>query len=63
MRVITRRVGQRIKIGPNVTIIVVGTDGQQTRIGIDAPRSVPVNRGEVVERANAEKKRPPEGGL
>jgi len=56
MLVLTRRVGEAIVIGSDITVKVVEVRGDQVRIGIDAPRSVPVHREEVyreVERTNA----------
>ena len=56
MLVLTRKVGEAIMIGNDVTIKVVEVRGDQVRIGVDAPRSVPVHREEVyreVERTNA----------
>jgi carbon storage regulator len=47
--VLTREVGQSIVIGNNVRITVVQVRGDQARIGIDAPREVPVHRLEVFE--------------
>jgi carbon storage regulator len=47
--VLTREVGQTIVIGNDIRITVVQVKGDQARIGIDAPRSVPVNRLEVFE--------------
>lgn len=49
MLVLTREVGQTIVIGNDIRITVVQVKGEQARIGIDAPRSVPVNRLEVFE--------------
>jgi carbon storage regulator len=56
MLVLTRRVGEAIMIGNSVTIKVIEVRGDQVRIGVDAPRQVPVHREEVyreVERTNA----------
>ena len=47
--VLTREVGQSIVIGNNVKITIVQVRGDQARIGIDAPREVPVHRLEVFE--------------
>jgi carbon storage regulator len=47
--VLTREVGQSIVIGNNIRITVVQVRGDQARIGIDAPREVPVHRLEVFE--------------
>ena len=57
MLVLTRRPGETIRIGTDVTVTVLEVRGDQIRIGIDAPRSVKVHREEVfqeIERTNAE---------
>lgn len=57
MLVLTRRPGESIVIGSDVTVTVLEVRGDQIRIGIEAPRSVKVHREEVVreiERTNAE---------
>jgi carbon storage regulator len=54
MLVLTRRIGQVIKIGDEVEIVLVGVQGEQARIGIRAPRRVAVVRGELVEEVTAE---------
>jgi carbon storage regulator len=48
--VLTRRVGEKLVIGENVTVTVLGVKGNQIRIGIDAPRDVTVNREEIFQR-------------
>ena len=50
MLVLTRRVGEKIIIGGNVTVSVLGVKGHQIRIGIEAPRDVKVNREEIHQR-------------
>ena len=50
MLVLTRRGGESVKIGDDVTVTVLGDRGLQVRIGIDAPKHVPVHREEVHER-------------
>jgi carbon storage regulator len=50
MRVLTRRVGETITIGSNVTVTVLGVKGNQVRIGINAPTDVAVHREEIYER-------------
>lgn len=50
MLILTRRLGEKLIIGGNVTVSVVGIKGGQIRIGIDAPREVSVNREEVFQR-------------
>jgi carbon storage regulator len=56
MLILTRRVGEKLVIGENVTVTVLGVKGNQVRIGIDAPRNVTVNREEIYERILKEKK-------
>jgi carbon storage regulator len=50
MLLLTRRTGEKIIIGDNVTVSVLGVKGQQVRIGIEAPREVKVNREEIHQR-------------
>ncbi len=50
MLLLTRKVGEKLKIGEDVTVIVLGVKGGQIRIGVDAPRDVKVNREEVFQR-------------
>ena len=57
MLILTRRIDERIMIGDDVTVTVLGVKGNQVRIGIDAPTEIPVNRKEVWERIQAEKQR------
>lgn len=50
MLLLTRKVGEKLRIGDDVTVSVLGVKGGQIRIGIDAPRHVKVNREEVFQR-------------
>lgn len=50
MLILTRRVGETIRIGESVVVTVLGVKGSQVRIGIEAPRNVAVNREELYER-------------
>jgi carbon storage regulator len=50
MLILTRRVGEKLIIGDNVTVTVLSVKGAQVRIGIDAPRDISVNREEIHQR-------------
>lgn len=54
MLILTRRVGETVMIGDNVTVTVLGIKGNQARVGINAPKTVRVDREEIRERINAE---------
>ena len=56
MLVLTRKLGESIVIGNNVRVTILEMQGKQIRLGIDAPTEVPVHRGEVYERIEAENK-------
>jgi carbon storage regulator len=53
MLVLTRRLGEWISIGENVTVKVLSVKGDHVQLGVDAPRSVPVHRGEIFEQIQA----------
>lgn len=54
MLILTRRVGEVIMIGTDVTVTVLGVKGNQVRIGVNAPKDVAVHREEVFERIRRE---------
>ena len=55
MLILTRRVGESLRIGDEVSVTVLGIKGSQVRIGVNAPKSVSVHREEVYDRINEEK--------
>jgi len=50
MLILTRRIGEKIVIGDDVTITILGVKGNQVRVGIEAPRDVQVHREEIYQR-------------
>ncbi|ESQ13260.1 MAG: hypothetical protein N838_15865 [Thiohalocapsa sp. PB-PSB1] len=54
MLILTRRVGETLMIGDDVTVTVLGVKGNQVRIGVNAPRDVAVHREEIYERIKRE---------
>jgi carbon storage regulator len=55
MLILSRRPGESVKIGDEVTVTVLGVKGNQLRLGFTAPRNVAVHREEVYERIRAER--------
>lgn len=54
MLVLARKVGQSIVINDNIELLVIEVRGDQVRLGIEAPRSIPVHRKELLEQIRAE---------
>lgn len=50
MLILTRKVGEALRVGDDVSLTVLGVKGSQVRIGIDAPREVAVHREEIYQR-------------
>ncbi len=61
MLILTRRVGETVMIGNDVTVTVLGVKGNQVRIGINAPKNVAVHREEIFERIKREQQAEPQG--
>jgi carbon storage regulator len=56
MLILTRKVGETVMIGDNVAVAIIGVKGNQIRIGINAPKDVPVHRKEIYERIRHEQR-------
>jgi len=55
MLVMTRRIGEKIMIGSNITLTILSVHGNQVRVGVDAPREVGVHRDEIYRRIELER--------
>jgi carbon storage regulator len=53
MLILTRRLGESVKVGDEVTVTVLGVKGSQVRLGFAAPKDVAVHRQEIYERMHA----------
>uniref|UniRef100_UPI001F4A2378 carbon storage regulator CsrA n=1 Tax=Escherichia coli TaxID=562 RepID=UPI001F4A2378 len=57
--ILTRRVGETLMVGDDVTVTVLGVKGNQLRIGVNAPKEVAVHREEIYQRIQKEKDQEP----
>lgn len=60
MLILTRRIGETLMVGDEVTITVLGVKGNQVRLGVNAPRDVAVHREEIYDKIQSEKSQGPE---
>jgi len=58
MLILTRRVGESLMVGDDITVTVLGVKGNQVRIGVNAPRDVAVHREEIYERIQSDESQP-----
>ena len=55
MLILTRQIGENLRIGDDVVVTVLGVKGNQVRLGVEAPKSIPVHREDIFERIKRER--------
>ena len=60
MLILTRRVGETLMIGDEISVTVLGVKGNQVRLGVNAPKDVSVHREEIYERIQGERSAGPD---
>lgn len=58
MLIVTRRVGETVMIGDDITVTVLGVKGNQARVGVNAPKEVAVHREEIYEKIKRQQGQP-----